>query len=116
MENTIIIDGLKMTVSEFQSSKNIHVGDSLYLRGTGITALPEGLHVGGSLFLDDTGITSIGKDKRGYEFYAVRLANGPRVVAGCRNLSPAEARAHWPDGCKFRELAEKCIAALQVVA
>ncbi len=32
---------------------------SLYLRGTGITALPENLHVGGDLYLRDTGIKNI---------------------------------------------------------
>ena len=34
-------------------------GGSLYLRGTGITSLPEGLTVGGSLYLRGTGITSL---------------------------------------------------------
>ncbi|MDD2878761.1 MAG: hypothetical protein PHZ23_16205, partial [Acidiphilium sp.] len=88
----------------------LHVGGGLYLSGTGITALPEGLHVGGSLDLSDTGITPIGKDKRGYKFFAVRIATGPRVIAGCRNFSPAEARAHWKEGSECRALAEKCIA------
>ena len=35
-------------------------GDSLYLRGTGITALPDNLTVGGSLYLENcTGITAL---------------------------------------------------------
>ena len=37
-----------------------YYGGSLYLRGTGITSLPEGLTVGGSLYLENcTGITSL---------------------------------------------------------
>ena len=34
-------------------------GGSLYLRGTGITALPDNLTVGGSLYLSGTGITAL---------------------------------------------------------
>ncbi|HQT89116.1 MAG TPA: hypothetical protein PK677_11265 [Acidiphilium sp.] len=109
----IIIDGREMTVAEFQSSKNLHVGGSLYLSGTGVTALPDGLHVGGGLYLRGTGIKPIGKDKRGYEFFAVRLASGPRIIAGCRNFSPAEARAHWTEGSECRALAEACIATFE---
>lgn len=116
MANPIIIDGRKMTVAKFQAAKNLHVGGSLYLSGTGITALPEGLHVGDWLFLSGTGIKPIGKDKRGYEFFAVRIATGARVIAGCRNFSPAEARAHWKEGSECRALAEACIAAMQVAA
>ncbi len=135
MNNPITVDGRPMTVAEFESAKGLHVGGSLNLKGTGITALPDGLHVngaldlsgtgitalpdgihvGGALDLRGTGITAIGKDRRGYEFFAVRLANGPRVIAGCRNFSPAEARAHWAEGSECRELAEKCIAAGEVV-
>ncbi len=37
----------------------ISVGGSLYLEGTGITALPDNLSVGGSLYLRGTGITSL---------------------------------------------------------
>ena len=38
---------------------NLSVGGSLYLRGTGITALPDNLTVGGSLDLRGTGITAL---------------------------------------------------------
>jgi hypothetical protein len=38
---------------------NLTVGGSLYLRGTGITSLPDNLTVGGSLYLRGTGITSL---------------------------------------------------------
>ena len=38
---------------------NLTVGGSLYLRGTGITALPDNLTVGGSLDLRGTGITAL---------------------------------------------------------
>ena len=93
--------------------EGLHVGGALDLSDTGITALPEGLHVGGSLFLRGTSIIPVGKDSRDYEFFAVRLASGPRVIAGCRNFSPAQARDHWPEGSECRALAEKCIAALE---
>ncbi len=43
----------------FDDDKKIHVGGSLDLRGTGITALPEGLTVGGYLYLTGTGITAL---------------------------------------------------------
>ena len=38
---------------------NMTVGGYLYLRGTGITSLPDNLTVGGSLYLRGTGITSL---------------------------------------------------------
>lgn len=47
-------------------------GGSLYLRGTGITALPDGLTVGGSLDLRGTGIT----DKTAEKKKACKLKNG----------------------------------------
>jgi hypothetical protein len=43
----IYFDDKSMTVAEFQKSVGLSVGGSLYLRGTGITALPDGLSVGG---------------------------------------------------------------------
>ena len=39
----------------------LHVGGHLDLRGTGITALPDGLSVGGHLDLRGTGITNVPK-------------------------------------------------------
>ena len=48
------IDDIKNTMDE--SGK---IGGSLDLRGTGITALPEGLTVGGYLDLRGTGITAL---------------------------------------------------------
>ena len=90
---SILVDGRVMTVAEFESAHGLHVGGSLDLRGTGIK--------------------SVGKDSRGYEFFPVRLSNGPRIIAGCRNFSPEEAREHWPEGAECRYLAEKCIAALE---
>jgi len=113
MKNSIIIDGREMTIAEFQFLTNLSVSGNLYLTGTAITALPPNLYVGGSLYLRGTGIPSIGKDRRGYEFFAVRLATGPRVIAGCRNFSPTEARAHWVEGSQCRALAEQCIAVLE---
>jgi hypothetical protein len=42
--------------------EDLSVGGILDLRGTGITSLPEGLSVGGSLYLRGTGITSLPED------------------------------------------------------
>ncbi len=42
-----------------QLPDNLSVGGSLYLRGTGITQLPDNLSVGGSLYLRGTGITQL---------------------------------------------------------
>ena len=92
------------------------VGGSLDLSGcTGLTTLPDGLTVGGWLDLTGcTGLTNVirgGADARGYEFYGYRDAKrGFRVIAGCRNFSPNEARAHWPEGSECRALAEGVIA------
>ncbi len=133
MSVPIFVDGKRFSIAEFEAAHGLTVGGtldlsgtgitalpddltvsgSLDLSGTGITALPDGLTVGGTLDLSGTGIKPIGKDARGYEFFAVRLSTGPRVIAGCRNFSPAEARAHWPEGSECRALAEKCIAALE---
>ena len=80
---------------------------------TGLTALPEGLIVGGSLDLSGcTGLAhlSVGKDARGYKWFGVRLTSGQRVIAGCRNFSPAEARKHWANRPEQLALAEKAIA------
>ena len=94
----------------------LSVGESLSLSGcTALTALPDGLSVGGSLDLRGcTALTNVfraGADARGYEFCGVHLANGWRVIAGCRNFSPAEAREHWAEGTECRALAERVIAA-----
>ena len=112
------------------------VGESLNLSGcTALTALPDDLHIGGSLDLSGcTALTTVsgltvsgslylrgctalrnifraGADARGYEFYGAQLANGWRILAGCRNFSPAEAREHWAEGTECRMLAERVIAA-----
>lgn len=47
-----------LTIEEAKSMMEQN-GGSLYLSGTGITSLPEGLSVGGSLDLSRTGITSL---------------------------------------------------------
>lgn len=101
-----------------EAPPGLSVRGSLDLYGcTSLTALPEGLSVGGSLYLTDcTALRNVvrgGKDRRGYEFYGARLANGPRVLAGCRNFSPAQARKHWPEGSECRKLAEAVIRELE---
>ena len=41
------------------------------------------------------GIICAGTDPRGYRFVGVAHPDGPRVAAGCRWLTIAEAREHW---------------------
>ena len=52
-----------------------------------------------------------GADSRGYRFYRVKMRDGMHVIAGCRNFTAAQARAHWPEGTECRRLAEACITA-----
>jgi hypothetical protein len=96
--------------------ENMHVCANLYLGQTEITELPRSLYVGKMVDLHYSKIKPIGVDERGHKFFPVHLANGPRVIAACRNFSPAEARAHWPEGTECRMLAERCIAALEASA
>jgi hypothetical protein len=70
---------------------NLTVGRSLDLRDTGITALPDNLTVGGSLYLSGTGITALHIDERGYRLDRA----GKHYHAGCRRFTRAEALAHW---------------------
>ena len=60
-----------------------YYGGSLYLRGTGITSLPEGLTVGGSLYLRGTGITSLPEVKKEIPFVSSQKI---RDVKKCTNL------------------------------
>ena len=50
--------GRKLTIEEAEIMMK-ECGGSLDLRGTNITALPEGLSVGGNLYLSDTNITAL---------------------------------------------------------
>ena len=64
--------------------EGLTVGGSLYLRGTGITSLPEGLTVGGSLDLENcTGITSLPEVKKEIPFVSSQKI---RDVKKCTNL------------------------------
>ncbi len=92
---------------------NLSVGGGLDLRGMEITALPDNLSVGGWLDLRGTEITNVfygSADRRGYQFFGAQLANGWRVLAGCRNYSPEEARSHWANNPECLALAEAVIA------
>lgn len=58
----------------------------LYLRGTGITSLPDGLTVGGSLYLSGTGITDTSNVKRSVSAPAAqRLADLCKILALIEN-------------------------------
>ena len=62
------MENIKKQIEKFEKETGVkleindgkpYYGESLYLRDTGITSLPEGLTVGESLYLRDTGITSL---------------------------------------------------------
>jgi hypothetical protein len=80
----------------------------------GVTALPD-LPAATTVWLDNCPGVSAGKDSRGYWFAPVKARGRWRIIAGCRNYSIAEARAHWgPSGESDRPdclaLVEKCVA------
>ncbi|WP_287991180.1 hypothetical protein [Acidiphilium sp.] len=113
---TVNVNGRRVSIAKFQQMHGLRVSGSLDLRDcTALTALPDDLHVSGSLYLRRcTALRNIfraGADARGYEFYGAQLTNGWRILAGCRNFSPAEAREHWAEGTECRMLAERVIAA-----
>lgn len=62
----------------------------------GLTALPD-LPAARIVRVDNcAGLTAVyGGEHRGYKAYAVCIRGAWRVVAGCRNLTFAEARKHW---------------------
>ena len=102
----------KLNTMEIKSTK-----DSLYLRGTQITSLPEGLTVGGSLYLRGTQIAGAqykcGNEARAV--YAYRHTSGKIVVSlGCFIGDEEEAvlairRKYGPDS----EYEKKVIAAFE---
>ncbi len=132
---TVNVNGRRVSITKFQQMHGLHVSGSLYLRGCTALTTVSGLTVGGSLnlrgctalttvsgltvggWLNLSGCTALrnifraGADARGHEFYGAQLANGWRILAGCRNFSPAEAREHWAEGTECRMLAERVIAA-----
>jgi hypothetical protein len=55
------INGERYTLSQFMGMKNLHVRGYLFLSGSPITSLPEGLNVGGSLDLRGSKIISLPK-------------------------------------------------------
>ena len=59
MTHVLKINGKEMSVKDFQNSKDLYVRYDLYLSGTQIAQLPEGLHVGGSLYLEGTQIAQL---------------------------------------------------------
>jgi hypothetical protein len=78
---------------------HLSVRGGLDLSGcTGLTSLPDHLSVRGSLYLFGCpGLAhyKIGTDIRGYDFYAIPMADGLHIVAGCRNLRIEKAKRHW---------------------
>ena len=66
---------------------NLSLGGSLYLRGTGITALPDNLSVGGSIDLDAKRISNIAyRENCGFSsrtIFAVWCDNNFKIAAGC---------------------------------
>jgi hypothetical protein len=66
---------------------------------TGLTTLTapnaEYVDVSGCTALTGWDWIEAGSDARGYTFIGIKIRGSWRVIAGCRNLSPAEAIAHW---------------------
>ena len=119
---TTLPDGLHVSGSLYLSDctalttvSGLTVGGWLNLSGCTALTTVSGLTVDESLYLSGcTALRNIfraGADARGYEFYGAQMANGWRILAGCRNFSPAEAREHWAEGTECRMLAERVIAA-----
>ena len=65
----------------------------------GLTALPE-LPAATYVLVDNCPglLVRAGKDRRGYEFTALKLRGQWRIMAGCRNFSLPDARRHWGHG------------------
>ncbi|HQU08325.1 MAG TPA: hypothetical protein PK539_04770, partial [Candidatus Paceibacterota bacterium] len=88
----------------------------------GLTSLPE-LPAATDVRVDNCpGLTifNAGKDERGYQFVAIKICGAWRIVAGCRNFTPDQARWHWGIGgpsqnSECLELAQKLIAEIEAV-
>ena len=109
-------------------NNNLHVGDSLYLRGTSITSLPDGLHVGRSLDLEGTSITSLpdgrpiinvdmnamsvdsSREVNGYTIYLCTYIGMKRLgdARGARKRFVAKKKGFTAHGLSLKEAIEDC--------
>jgi hypothetical protein len=90
--------------------------DVWVLNCAGLSALPDLPNATVVWVLNCAGLSALyaGKDSRNYQFYAVKIRGLWRVVAGCRNLSFDDARAHWgPGGVSNRP---DCLALVEKLA
>ena len=130
----MLVDGTGMTVAAFgampkedikyidargyASLTEIHAPVAKYIYATGCTALTE-INAPKAFRIYATGCTSLtgmihgGKDSRGYHFFGFPQSGKYRIFAGCRNLTPEEALAHWgPGGPSDRP---DCLALVQKI-
>ena len=78
----------------------------------GLTALPELPAATDVRVYNCPGLTALnaGSDHRGYQFVAVQIREQWRIIAGCRNYSLEDARAHWRTNAECAALVEKLAA------
>ena len=84
----------------------------------GLTALPE-LPAARIVQVENCAgliLLNAGKDRRGYQFVGVRICGAWRIIAGCRNLSAAEALWHWSDNPECLALAKNLISQFEAMA
>ncbi|HCK83146.1 MAG TPA: hypothetical protein DHW63_01065 [Hyphomonadaceae bacterium] len=82
-------------------------------------ATVETVDASGCTALQGWEIIDAGADSRCYGFTGVKIRGEWRVIAGCRNLTPAAALRHWgPEGASNRpdclELVQKIVAEMAV--
>jgi hypothetical protein len=79
----------------------------------GLTALPELPAATYVRVYNCPGLTALyaGKDRRNYQFYAVKIRGAWRVLAGCRNFEIDQARAHWGPGGRSEN--QECLALVE---
>ena len=81
------------------------------LNGAGL----RGADLNGADLNGASGYCSLGTDKRGYSFHAIKWDDGWRVSAGCRWFTVDEAVAHWTAKGNKDALARVAILAAQSV-
>jgi len=83
----------------------------------GLTQLPD-LPAATDVWVDNcAGLTDYidgGENPRGYKVFGTKIRGQWRIMAGCRNFSPEDARKHWGSGARKHAgclaVAEKVIA------
>lgn len=106
----IFVNGRRMSVAavcvmDAKSITKVYARDCTSLTSLDLPAATY-VYAGGCTSLD--GAIFAGKDERNYDFVGLRLRGEWRVLAGCRNFSPEDARFHW--GSNSRSANPECLA------